>query len=201
MKKRLLIIFFLICAVHVNAQRFDAGLVGGLNATQVDGDSFHGYHKAGIVLGAFVETKLSEKTYAGMELKYAQKGSRENPHEDDAELRKYIMRLGYIDIPFYFGYQTNDRLSVLGGISFGYLMHGGEWDNYGKFIEPEQKPFKDFDYQAFLGGRFKINEKLKFDLRFAYSFMPVRKLPAESYWYWWDDQFNNVISTCIYYTF
>lgn len=200
MKKISLLFLFLLIVSASFGQRFEAGLLGGLNASQVEGDSFRGYHKAGIVLGGFVQRDLTDKTYAGMEIKYSQKGSRKNPDPKDIELKKYIMRLGYMDVPFYLGYRTSERISILGGLSAGFLVHSGEWDNYGKFQKPDQRPFNNFDLQAFLGGRYLISDKFSFDIRFAYSFIPVRNLPGDRYWYWLDNQYNNVISSCIYYT-
>ena len=201
MKQLLYIILFMVTVLSVSAQRFDGGILGGLNASQVEGDFSTGYHKPGVVLGGFVQTDLSRKVYAGMEIKYAQKGSRENPEENDVELKKYIMRLGYMEVPAYLGYRTSENVSFFTGISAGYLMHSGEWDNYGLFQEEDQRPFNNFDFQALIGGRLDLNDRLTFDLRVAYSFLPMRDLPGDIYWYWWDDQYNNVISTCLYYRF
>ena len=90
------------------SQRFEGGVIGGLNASQVDGDNYSGYHKPGIAFGGFVQTNLSRSVYAAMELKFMQKGSRNiDSLATDGQI-KYIMRLNYIDLPVYLGIRTSE---------------------------------------------------------------------------------------------
>ena len=72
----LIILLLTITSLTGFAQRFEGGALIGLNASQVDGDNYSGYHKPGVALGGFVQTNLSRTIYAGMELKLMQKGSR-----------------------------------------------------------------------------------------------------------------------------
>ncbi len=199
MKRILLLTLLLTFYFAVQAQRFEGGILAGFNASQVDGDFTHGYHKPGVLLGGYVQTDLSRVIYAGAEIKYSQKGSRKNPDTETGDQEKYIMRLGYMDVPIYLGFRTSQSISFITGLSVGYLMHSGEWDNHGRFPPEDNRPFNEFDYQALIGTRIELTDRLKFDLRLAYSFLPTRDLPGEIYWYWWDDQYNNVISTSLYY--
>ncbi|WP_423129513.1 porin family protein [Gaoshiqia sp. Z1-71] len=201
MKGYLLIIMLLLSGLTLEAQQFYGGLTGGLTASQVDGDNTKGYHKPGFTIGAWVQTDLSPVVYAGMEIKYAQKGSRKKPDERDPVKEKYIMRLGYMDIPVYIGFRTSEQISLFLGLSAGYLVHSAEYGNYGLFPKEDRHEFNEFDYQAFIGGRFDLTNRLSLDLRLAYSFLPVRELETDILWYWWDDQYNNVISTCLAYRF
>ena len=86
------------------AQRFDGGLIAGFNATQVEGDAFKGYNKPGVLAGFFVQTDVAPAIFAGMEIKYSQKGSRKRIKQNDPDPEKYIMRLGYIDLPLFVGF-------------------------------------------------------------------------------------------------
>ena len=199
MKGIVLLCFGCLLVFSLKAQRFEGGIIGGLNASQVKGDFTHGYHKPGVLIGGYVQTNLSRVVYAGMEIKYSQKGSRKNPDSEIQDQEKYIMRLGYMDVPVYMGFRTSEVISFLGGLSIGYLLHGGEWNNFGKFPPEDENPFNTFDFQAMIGTRFELTDRLKLDLRLAYSFLPTRDLPGDIYWYWWDDQYNNVISTSFYY--
>lgn len=199
MKKILPLFLFFLFVFTANAQRFEGGVLGGLNASQVDGDFTHGYHKPGILLGGYVQTDLSRVVYTVMEIKYSQKGSRKNPDVKKGDQEKYIMRLGYMDVPVYMGFRTSESISFLAGLSVGYLVHSGEWDNHGKIPKVEERPFNNFDFQALIGTRLDLTARLKLDLRLAYSFLPTRDLPGERLDYWWDDEYNNVISTSIYY--
>jgi len=181
------------------AQRFEGGLLGGFNASQVDGDHVTGYHKPGLLVGGYVRTDISRAFFIATELKYSQKGSRKNPDPKEADQLKYILRLGYIDVPFYLGFRTSETTSLYAGISGGYLMSAIEYDNMGEIPEIEKRPFNDFDFQALLGFRFDFTERISIDLRGAYSFLPMRDLPGDPVSYWRGDQFNNVLSTAIYY--
>lgn len=215
MKKNILLLLFLIAGFSGFAQRFDGGVLLGFNGSQVKGDSYSGYNKPGLLAGLFIQTELSPAFFAGMELKYSQKGARKRMQSntlqttdysiyttedpDVSAQEKYIMRLGYIDLPVYFGYRTNDLISIIGGASFGYLLHSAEFDNYGKFPPSAETEFKSFDLQAFAGLQLDIFENLKVDLRIAYSLLPIRDTPISAPYYWVGNQFNNVISLAVYY--
>ncbi len=181
------------------AQRFDAGILAGFNASQVEGDNFKGYHKPGILAGIFVQTDIIPTVFTGMEIKYSQKGSRKRIQPRDPEPEVYIMRLGYVDVPLFIGFRTNTRGAVIAGISAGYLVHSGEYNEYGLFPPQDQHEFKSIDLQPFLGFQFGLLDEVNIDLRFALSVLPVRNRPGETTSYWLNNQFNNVISLAFYY--
>jgi hypothetical protein len=201
MKKIFALILFSFLITGVHAQRFEGGLLGGYNASQIDGDIYRGYNKPGVVAGAFVQTDIAPAIFVGMEIKYAQKGSRNRIDPKDPEPKKYIMRLGYAEVPVFIGFRANDRSSIVGGISAGYLIHAKEYNENGAFVKEDQHPFKSFDIEPFLGFQFDLLDNLKLDLRFAYSIIPIRGQPGENATtiYWLNNQFNNVISLAIYY--
>ena len=201
MKHIYLILFLLtVTSVFSYAQRFEGGVLGGLNASQVDGDTYSGYKKPGVVVGGYVQTNLSQSVFVAMELKFAQKGSRNIDSLAVSGRIKYIMRLNYAEMPVYLGFRTNDKISLLVGLSPGYLISGTEYDDYGKFVAQDQHPFNTFDLEAMLGFRFQITKRLCIDLRGAYSITPIRKkIPDISLYYWRSNQFNNVLNTTIMY--
>ena len=200
MRKLLLFIGFLVAGNLVSfGQRFEGGILGGLNASQVDGDTFSGYHKPGIALGGFVQTELSPTIYVGMELKFMQKGSRNVDSLATNGQIKYIMRLNYVDLPVYLGIRTSDKISVLLGMSTGYLISGTEINDYGKFPEEDRHAFNEFDIQGILGFRFQFTKRLYVDLRGNYSVVPIRKQPGNPLYYWKSNQFSNLLSTTVLY--
>jgi len=190
-----------MAVTFAKAQRFDAGVLAGFNASQVNGDTYIGYYKPGILGGLYVRTDLAPAIFAGMELKYSQKGARNKITPKDPDPKKYIMRLGYVDVPVFFGFRTSDLVSVIGGISAGYLVHGAEYNEYGKFPPEDQVKFNNFDVQAFIGFQSDVLNQVVLDLRIGYSVLPIRGQPGETYWYWLDNQFNNVISLAFCYRF
>lgn len=199
--KQFYLIFLLLTIISVSSfsQRFEGGVIGGFNASQVDGDLYKGYHKPGIALGGYVQTDLSRTVFAGMELKLMQKGSRNiDSLATDGQI-KYIMRLNYVDLPVYLGFRTSERISLLVGVSPGYLISGTEYNDYGKFVEEDQNPFRELDLQVLLGFRFQITRRLFVDLRGKYSVLPIREKPGDALWYWKSNQFNNLLSTTVLY--
>jgi hypothetical protein len=196
----LILILLTMACMNGFAQRFEGGIIGGLNASQVDGDNYTGYHKPGVALGAYVQTDISRTVFAGMELKLMQKGSRniDSLAVNDEQI-KYIMRLNYVDLPVYLGIRTGERISLLLGMSPGYLISGKEFNDYGRLQEVDQHPFNSLDLQAFLGFRFQITRRLFVDLRGVYSLLPIRDQPGDALWYWKSNQFNNMLSTTVLY--
>lgn len=181
------------------SQRFEGGALVGLNASQVDGDTYSGYKKPGVVAGGYVQTDLSRTVFAGMELKFAQKGSRNvDSLATDGQI-KYIMRLTYAELPVYLGIRTSERISLVFGLSPGYLIKGTEYNDYGKFVAQDQHPFNAFDLEAMLGFRFQLAKRIFVDLRGAYSLLPIRDQTGDALWYWKSNQFNNLLSTTLLY--
>ncbi len=200
MKRFLLFLGFLVfSSLYSFSQRFEGGVIGGLNATQVDGDSYSGYKKPGIALGGYVQTNLSRTVFASMELKFMQAGSRNVDSLATNGQVKYIMRLNYVDLPVYLGFRTSEKISLLVGLSPGYLIRGTEYNDYGKFVAQDQKPFNPFDLEAMVGFRFQFTRRLFVDLRGAYSLLPIRNQPGTAVYYWRSNQFNNILSTTVLY--
>ena len=200
MKQFYLIVWlFAIASLSGFSQRFEGGVIVGLNASQVDGDNYSGYHKPGVALGGYVQTELSRTIYAGMELKLMQKGSRNiDSLATDGQI-KSIMRLNYVDLPVYLGIRTSEKISLLVGLSSGYMISGTEYNDYGKLPEQDQKPLSEFDLQGLLGFRVQITRRLFVDLRGAYSVLPIREQKGDPLWYWKSNQFNNLLSTTVLY--
>ena len=188
---------FLFVLTIAKAQRFDGGALLGFNATQVEGDTYKGYHKPGIVAGFYVETDIAPAVFAAMEIKYSQKGARKKSNEKDPT--KYIMRLNYIDLPIYMAFRTSENSAIIGGISAGFLISGKELNEYGEFPTEDQNAFNTIDLQPLIGFQFDFLENLKADLRFALSVLPVRGKPEGTNYYWQNNQFNNVITLALYY--
>jgi hypothetical protein len=196
-KKLLIPILFLFAANLAFAQRFDGGALLGLNATQVEGDTYKGYHKPGLEAGFYVQTDIAPAIFVAGEIKYSQKGARKKSTPKDPT--KYIMRLNYIDLPVYIAFRTSEKSSVIGGVSSGFLISGKEFDEYGELPPEDQNEFNTFDLEPLIGFQFDFTDNLKLDLRFSMSVLPIRGKPVNTNYYWQNNQFNNVISLGLYY--
>ena len=198
----IIIIFILGVGLTATGQQFHGGITAGLVGSQVAGDTYSGYNKAGIFLGGFVSIDVSEKSALHMELTYFQKGSRENPTEKNA-YRSYILRLNYIEFPVFYQYKAG-RFTIEAGPSAGFLM--------GYYEEVDQEVISDHQYynkpervtlQINLGLRFAISEKLGVYFRTNNSLMnffsenqtgDVRRL--------WDyGRYNDALVLSVFYQF
>jgi len=204
-RKLFLFLAILILSIPAFSQKFSGGLLAGFNGSQVRGDFSYGFHKLGILGGAWVQSDFNDKFYWSGEIKFSQKGSRINPNSKNGYLL-YIYRLNYIDLPVLLGYKYNDFLSFFGGLSFGYLISSSVLDNYGVDPNFTYSNLHSYEIGMFVGAKVNFNKiverdwarKFKLDLRYQFSAMSiynVNKLFYSPY-----GQFNSLISTSLYYT-
>ena len=196
-KKILIPILFFFVANMSIAQRFNGGALLGFNASQVEGDTYKGYHKPGIVAGFYVQTDIAPAIFAAMEIKYSQKGARKKVTTNDPT--QYIMRLNYIDLPLYMAFRTSQNSAIIGGLSTGFLISAKEINEDGEFPPEDQNAFNTIDLEPLIGFQFDFMENLKADLRFSMSVLPIRGKPVNTNYYWQNNQFNNVLTLALYY--
>ncbi len=107
--KRLLLLAIIAfsCVTTIYGQKFYGGIVAGGTMSQVRGDSRSGFHKVGIVGGAFAGLKLNEDFDIQMELKYIQKGALSNDFENYPGSDPFLLKLDYVDLPVVMSYNLN----------------------------------------------------------------------------------------------
>jgi hypothetical protein len=216
--KKKVLFFLLTCNLFTqfaNAQYYEpsrlfyGGLIGGFNFSQVDGDNFAGYHKAGFNVGGVLFMKLAEQFAPSIEFSYAQKGSRTGNNQSalandkQTTLLKYRINLNYAEMPILLNYFEERKTNFGAGFALGYLI--GSKENYttntGITYEQDAKlyPFKKLDMNFVLNGNAHIWEGFFINLRFNYSLFSIRNngnsLTGRS------EQFNNVWTTRILYMF
>jgi hypothetical protein len=183
---------------------FKGGLALGLSASQVHGDTYSGFDKAGIYGGGFVRRDLNEKWAAQLELTFIQKGSRKNPDAANGDYVLFLLKLDYIEMPLLLQWNYK-QLSFETGLSYAALIHNYEANQFGPVtnIVPLQK--SDICFLA--GMNFKINDHFKVNLRNSNSIFPVRKFDAPVYYQrrisnWFNKgMYNNVMILALQYQF
>ncbi len=150
---------------------FRAGILGGFNASQLDGDSYRGYDKLGASVGLGVKYRLPEKKISlGMEILYSMRGSVEALKVGDAQDK---IKLDYIDVPVWVAYREWN-IDFQGGLFFGRLINV-KTELLGQY-EPEN--FKKIDAGVFLGATYHFNDNFGASLRFTRSFINLMKKEA-----------------------
>ncbi|MBA3830096.1 MAG: PorT family protein [Taibaiella sp.] len=132
-----------------DSHTFYGGLVAGGNFTQVDGDTYEGYSKAGINVGAIVYARLSPATGISMEMIYTQKGSAAAYTSGSAVgyyEAQYHLKLNYVEVPVLFHFFTSRRLRYEAGASYAYLIRSDEWlyDASNFYINPDITTIRNF---------------------------------------------------------
>ena len=162
MKKTLtvLLFVFLLCSLIIplnaqrskrtlsDAERFNAGLVIGLNITQLDGDYFVGYDKSGLTGGVKGIVRLTPRLDFNMELLYSVKGSKifSGNRLGTSPIKDRIVDLNYVDVPFLFKWllkNTESSFHVEGGLVYSRLINS-------KITEKLRNPATEFSYQAII---------------------------------------------------
>lgn len=108
------------------SQKFNGGIMAGLAATQVAGDTYSGFKKAGVFFGGFVNLNISPRSSFQMELEFFQKGSRKNPEPEKDDYDEYLFRVNYIELPILYQFTFIERIKMEIGPSAGFLVSSYE---------------------------------------------------------------------------
>lgn len=195
----ILIPIFLFIALAGEAQIFKGGVHAGLVGSQVAGDLFSGYNKAGISAGGWVSLQFSVHSEIQMELSYIQKGSRENPNYEKDRMDSYLMRLGYVELPVLYRMIYSDKLNFETGLSMNFLMHSFEERN-GWVLD---NPFAQTNLCFILGLSYNLNERLRANFRTNNSLFSIRKEKANGdVWRLFEHgQYSDALVLSLYYRF
>lgn len=164
------------CIERSSAQnQFNAGLIGGLTATQVDGDNYGGFNKLGFSVGGFTNTYFSDDFGAQMEILILQKGSRKTQDPDNGDFTAYTMKLLYAEVPLLLKYKWKGAV-IEAGPSFGRLLSSSEENLNG--VIPNTLPFKDWEIGMNLGAAYAFSDHFDLNLRLSNSLVPIRGFAA-----------------------
>lgn len=180
MYKRIIIPAFLFCiSFSLMAQKFEGGLIGGIVASQIDGDFLGGYNKVGYTFGGWVAHPLTDDFDIHGELRYIQKGKAKLPVPEEAIISE-TTRLHYLQLPVMLQYQLQTQWFLEGGLGLGYLF-GYNFLEGGTPLNEEDYPIQsdEFYYAELcflLGVGYHISDKLAVNLRFTNDFFPIADL-------------------------
>ncbi len=201
---RLLIVLMMLIVVPIattQAQKFSAGAIAGVSATQLSGDELAGFDKAGLVLGGMVRTPLSERVDMAMEILYFQKGSRKNADPENNDYTSYLCKLNYFEVPILIQYKSQKRFTFEAGPTFGALLSSYEEDEYGELEINNRKPFNSFELGIAGGMKVHFAKDFSFIMRYGQSIMPVRDHVSGETYYFNKGQYNSSILIAFQYAF
>lgn len=187
----------MLCCIPFAAlpQGFNGGILAGGLVSQIDGDTWQGYHKFGYLAGAFVSLKISPHSSFQMEMEYIQKGMKQGADTVTNTGTTYLTRLHYLEIPVLYQYTFAQRFQAEAGLAADVLL--GTYDEVNGF----EVPYLTVGYEkvnlcGIVGVSGFITNHLKATFRFNYSLMSTRSGDVEGqrkilFEY---GQYNNVLS-------
>lgn len=193
----LLALFILVPWTIGYGQSFKGGVHAGLVGSQVAGDLFSGYNKAGASAGGWVSMQISSRGELQMELSYLQKGSRENPDYDKGKFDSYLMRLGYVELPFLYRMIYSNKLNFETGLGLNFLLHHSERFNEEELVNK----FANQNLCFILGLSYNINDRLRANFRTNNSLLSIRKdkVTGDVWRLWGYGQFSDALILSLYY--
>jgi hypothetical protein len=193
-------IFTLFAILLLNApniaQTFQGGFTAGLVASQVSGDQSAGYNKPGIYGGPYASFQIRERMRFQMEIAYIQKGSRQNPTEDNGYY-SYKSKLNYVEVPLMFRYLYSDELDFELGIAYSVLINSYE-ELYE--VEINERPFNTHNSSLIAGIYYKFNDRWCANFRTSNSITPIRKHKSGQTYRLNFGQTNNLLSLGLFFT-
>jgi len=196
MKTTFSFLLLLLITASLTGQSFSGGLLAGFNGSQVDGDTYAGYNKAGLALGAFASTQFKDNFSGELQIKFMQKGAKKKITEND--LSQYTSKLNYIEIPVLFRYHQTKKISWHGGPAFGYLFKYSVENENGSLNEDDIS-FRKFELSGLVGFQYQIIEKIGVSVSFSYSLMPIADSPVNPNYYRPGGLYNNLVSIMLSY--
>ena len=171
LKTVLTVVFLFILASFSQAQRFNAGVLAGGDASQVDGDTYDGYHKFGYFGGGFASLRISPHSSFQMELEYIQKGSRRVDTTTSGGTQ-YLLRLHYIEVPFLYQYTFKKRFYFEAGPAADVTI--GSLELRDGIEETGAVPLRPVTLTGIFGFGACITNHLRINLRSNYSLISIR---------------------------
>ena len=184
------------------AQTFNGGILAGGLVSQIDGDTWVGYHKFGYLAGGFVSLQLSPHSSFQLEMEYIQKGSKQNADSVTNTGTTYLTRLHYLEIPLLYQFTFARRVQAEIGPAADVLL--GSYDEVnGQEVPNITVPYRTVTLSGIAGISCFITDHLKAGLRFNYSLISTRtgyvygarKILFET------GQYNNVLSLSLLWYF
>jgi len=185
----------------VMSQKFNIGAIAGVNASQISGDGYSGFNKAGIIVGGFANTDISEKINLQFEILYSEKGSRKVPKTDKGETDAFLLRLNYVEIPVMIRMRNNNFTYDV-GTYYGQLVNTYIEDENGPFEIPNQlNQFKKSDFGFLIGVNYHFTKSLIMNWRYNNSILAVREHDSGANFRFNNGMFHSYLSFTLRYEF
>jgi len=171
-----------IFSKNTHAQTFEAGLIGGMNLSQLHGDGLAGFNQIGLNVGGRIAVQTSDRWKWNIDILFSQKGS--NKGKDDPRSIPFdSYRLNYAEVPIMISFldwlgeadeEEYYRLHFTAGLSVGRLVDFKVVDFLGQDISDLQD-FNQTSLDLIIGATYFINPHIGINAQYSYAALDVRK--------------------------
>ena len=183
------------------AQEFNAGIFGGVVASQVDGDQYSGFKKLGMTAGVFVNREIDRNIYWQAEIRYVNKGAYESEKVDQSLVGYYKSVFRIVEVPLSVNYLFNEQVQPELGIAPEVLISYASYDGNGR-TDPSLDPDnRRFGMSVFAGIIYWFVPSTGIGLRYTYSAIPFREPNPGTLPLRYRGYFHNVLSLTLAFKF
>lgn len=182
--EKLFLIFFIlfltfsaIAQPSTEGRRFIAGIVAGVNMSQIDGDELVGYDQLGFNGGARVATILSSRWQLSLELLFSQQGSRKTRNDPPSAALQSI-RLNFVEVPLQINFQEW-RFHVSAGISYARLINAKVIDILGEDVTDTQS-YQDNNLFVVLGATYFFSDRIGLNIGWSKAITNQQAQPGNN---------------------
>lgn len=170
-----------IFSKNTHAQTFKAGLIGGVNLSQLHGDGLAGFNQIGLNVGGRIAVQTSDRWLWNIDILFSQKGSNKSADDPNSFFDSY--RLNYAEVPIMISFldwaveKDNGlfyKLHFTGGVAIGRLVDFKVIDALGTDVTDLQN-FNRFSVDLIAGATYFINPHIGINAQYSYALLDVRK--------------------------
>lgn len=158
-------------------RRFEAGLVAGVNLSQIDGDKLAGFNKLGINVGGKVAAVLSERWLLSLELLFSQQGASRTRVDDPSSIYEKI-KLNFVEVPVMINFKEW-KFHVSAGASYGRLIDYTVIDFTGEDISEIEQYNPDL-FSLILGITYYFRDNAGVDFRWQRALSDLQGIDGGS---------------------
>jgi hypothetical protein len=167
---------------QTSAQRFSAGLMAGINASQIDGDQLAGYDKIGFTGGIKAIINFESPFDLNVEFLFSQRGSKPDIFNPDYDPDINVSLL-YAELPVYVTlgdwWQEEGqyhKVSAHAGLSYGRLIKASTFDHFNsseQSIDRLVPYFNENDLSWLVGVSYRFNSHWGLTGRYTRGITPL----------------------------
>lgn len=128
-----------------NREKLQLGVKAGINVSNIydsEGEDFEAEYKVGFVGGGFLSIPIGKYIGVQPEVLYSQKGYRQT---GTFLTSSYTLNrtYGFLDVPIYFQLKPVEKLTLLFGPQYSFLLHRRDKFSTGSYTVEEQQEFEN----------------------------------------------------------